>query len=228
MSGINYRPDPARSIMDYHQYVNDFDFYLATDWVITETGSGTRAIAQAKDGVLLITNATADNDANFLQARDVASGQVAEHWKWVSGTPLYFGCRFKTNDATQTDIVIGLQITDTSPLAVTDGIFFRKDDDARVISLIGCKNSTESAVTGVVGSYGYLTDDTWTTLEFVYDGVVSAIQAFQDGVQWGSIPLTNVVDDEELCISFGVQNGAAAAKTLNLDWIRVAQVRTSP
>ncbi len=48
MASINYRTDPARPPTDFHEWVQHFDLYLATSWVITETGSGTRAIAQAK------------------------------------------------------------------------------------------------------------------------------------------------------------------------------------
>jgi len=217
--------------MDFHEWVNDFDFYLATDWVITETGSGTRAIAQAKDGILVVTNAAADNDVNSLQARQVASGQVAEDWKFVAGKKLLFETRFKVSDATQSDLVIGLHITATTPVASapSDGIYFRKDDGDRLIDLYGVKNSTGSTATGVLGQSGYLTDDTYTTLAFYYDGKTAAqggtISAWQDGVNFGSIPLTNVVDDEELAISFAHQNGEAVAKILSLDYIRVIQER---
>ncbi len=225
MPDINYRPDPARAPTDFDVWMDDFHFYLATSYVNSETGSGTRAIAQAKGGILLVTNAGADNDRNFFQNVDVASGQVAEHYKFVLLKSLYFGCRFKTSDATQTDILFGLQITDTTPLAVTDGIFFRKDDDARIISLVGCKNSTESVSNGVDGTSGYLVSDTYTTLEFLYDPSAAKISGYQDGINFASIPLTNVVDDEELAISWGIQNGAAAAKTLSVDWIRVVAER---
>ena len=37
--------------------------------------------------------------------------------------------------------------------------------------------------------------------------------------------LTNVPDDEELTIAFGIQNGAAAAKTMTLDFIICAVER---
>lgn len=215
----------AQSPLDWHVWIDDFDLYLATSWVITETGSGTRAISQADGGILVITNAAADDDANFLQARDVASGQVAEHWKFVSGKPMYFGIRFKVSDATQSDFVAGLQITDTTPLAVTDGIYFRKLDGTRLVSLVGCKNSTESTVAGVLGTGGYLTDDTYTILEWYYDGSGSYITAYQDGVPFGSIALTNVVDDEEMTISFGIQNGEAVAKVLSIDAIMAAKLR---
>lgn len=227
MANMNYRPDPARPPTDFHVWQDDFDLYLATSWVITETGSGTRAIAQAKGGVLVMTNAAADNDVNSLQLRDVASGQVAEHWKFVLNKAMYFGCRFKVSDATQSDLVIGLHITATTPVASapTDGIWFRKDDGDRLLDLVGTKNSTSSVASGVDGASGYLVSDTYTTIEFYYDGVVASINAFQDGVQFGSIPLTNVVDDEEIAVSFAHQNGEAVAKLISVDWIRVVQER---
>ncbi len=210
-------------------YIRDLDFfrYLATDWVITETGSGTRAVSQAVNGVLVITNAAADNDVNSLQESSVAAGAVAEQWKFVSGKPLYFGIRFKISDATQSDFVIGLHITATTPVASapTDGIYFRKDDGDRLIDLVGRKNSTGSEASGVLGVAGYMTDDTWTVLEFYYDGSSSAIQAYQDGTPFAAIPLTNVVDDEELAISFAHQNGEAVAKVMSIDWIKVGQFR---
>ncbi len=225
MAGINWRPDPARPPTDYHLSMDDMDFYLATNYVITETGSGTRAISQADNGILLITNAAGGSDANFLQVRDVASGQVAEHWKYVVNKALYFGIRFRTSDATLSSIVAGLQITDTTPLAVSDGIFFLKSTAARVVTLAAYKGSTGSTVTGVDGGAGYLVNDTYTTLEFLYDGSAAMIQGFQDGVAFGSVALTNAPDTEELCISFGIQNGEAVAKTMSIDWIRVGKER---
>lgn len=217
--------------MHWHKWKNDFDFYLATDWVITETGSGSRAISQSKGGNLVVTNAASDNDVNSLQLRDVASGQVAEHWKWISGKRMWFETRFKVSDATECDLVIGLHITATTPIASapTDGIYFRKDDGDRLVDLFGVKNSTGSTGTGVLGQSGYLTSDTFTTLAFYYDGKTlangGAIVGYQDGVAFTSIPLTNVVDDEELAVSFAHQNGEAVAKLLTLDYIFVAQER---
>ena len=61
-----------------------------------------------------------------------------------------------------------------------------------------------------------------------YDGRTLAnggtIQFFVDGVHVGSVDL-DYVPTTELCVSFGVQNGAAAAKTMTVDWIRVLQER---
>jgi hypothetical protein len=204
---------------DWHIFYDDFDKYTAGDWTITTTeaggGSASEAIGNAKDGVLVVTNDAADDDADFFQF-------AKETFKYVEGKPLYFGAKFKVSDATQSDLVIGLQITDTTPLAVTDGIYFRKDDGDANLDCVVIKDSTS---TGSLTAAATLSDDTWTVLEFYYDGVSDNIVFQKDGVAIGSIGLTNVPDDEELTISFGIQNGEAVAKILSIDWIRVGQLR---
>src|SRR3990167_2330791 len=150
MAGINFLGGTgldSMAPMDWDVWMDDFHLYLATSWVITETGTGTRAISQAKGGILLITNAASDNDANFFQARDVASGQVAEHFKHVAAKRMYFGARFKVSDVEQSDFVMGLQVTDTTPLAVADGIYFRKDDGDDDLDFVVMKDSVATTVT---------------------------------------------------------------------------------
>ena len=204
----------------YHTYFNDFDTYLASDWTITTTedgtGSATEALADGDGGLLLVTNAAGDNDHDFFQL-------VKEGYKYEAGKQLAFHMRFKTNDATQTDIVAGLQLTDTSPLDVTDGIFFLKADGAATISFIVEKNSTQSTLT----LPNSLADDTFMTLGFVYDPKDQKFHVFQNDVLAGTVVSTNAPDDEELTVSFGIQNGAAAAKTLTVDYIGASKERTA-
>ena len=204
----------------YHTYFNDFDTYLASDWTITTTedgtGSATEALADGDGGLLLLTNAAGDNDKDFLQL-------VKEGFKFESGKQLAFNMRFKTNDATQTDIVAGLQLTDTSPLDVTDGIFFLKSDGAATISFIVEKDSTQSTLT----LPNSLADDTFMTLGFLYDPNTQKFRVFQNNVLAGTVVSTNAPDDEELTVSFGIQNGAAAAKTLTVDYIGASKERTA-
>ena len=204
----------------YHTYFNDFDTYLASDWTITTTedgtGSATEALADGDGGLLLVTNAAGDNDHDFFQL-------VKEGYKYEAGKQLAFHMRFKTNDATQTDIVAGLQLTDTSPLDVTDGIFFLKADGAATISFIVEKNSTQSTLT----LPNSLADDTFMTLGFVYDPKDQKFHVFQNNVLAGTVVSTNAPDDEELALSFGIQNGAAAAKTLTVDYIGASKERTA-
>ena len=204
----------------YHTYFNDFDTYLASDWTITTTedgtGSATEALADGDGGLLLVTNAAGDNDHDFFQL-------VKEGYKYEAGKQLAFHMRFKTNDATQTDIVAGLQLTDTSPLDVTDGIFFLKADGAATISFIVEKNSTQSTLT----LPNSLADDTFMTLGFVYDPKDQKFHVFQNDVLAGTVVSPNAPDDEELTVSFGIQNGAAAAKTLTVDYIGASKERTA-
>ena len=204
----------------YHQYFNDFDTYLASDWTITTTedgtGSASEALADGDGGVLLVTNAAGDNDHDFFQL-------VKEGFKFESGKQIGFHVRFKTNDATQTDIVAGLQLTDTTPLDVTDGIFFLKADGAATISFIVEKDSTQSTLT----LPNSLADDTFMTLGFIYDPKDQKFHVFQNNVLAGTVVSTNAPDDEELTLSFGIQNGAAAAKTLSVDYVGAYKERTA-
>jgi len=204
----------------YHSYFNDFDTYLASDWTITTTeagtGSATEALADGDGGLLLLTNAAGDNDLDFLQL-------VKEGFKYEAGKQLAFNIRFKTSDATQTDIVAGLQLTDTTPLDVTDGIFFLKEDGSTSISFIVEKDSTQSTLT----LPNALADDTFMTLGFVFDPKDQKFHVFQDNVLAGTVVNTNAPDDEELTVSFGVQNGEAEAKTMTIDYVGAMKERTA-
>ena len=180
------------------------------------TGSATEALADGDGGLLLVTNAAGDNDHDFFQL-------VKEGYKYEAGKQLAFNMRFKTSDATQSDIVAGLQLTDTSPLDVTDGIFFLKSDGAATISFIVEKDSTQSTLT----LPNSLADDTFMTIGFVYDPKDQKFHVFQNNVLAGTVVSTNAPDDEELTLSFGIQNGAAAAKTLTVDYIGASKERTA-
>lgn len=204
----------------YHAYFNDFDTYLASDWTITTTedgtGSASEALTDGDGGILLVTNAAGDNDHDFFQL-------VKEGFKYESGKQLAFNIRFKTNDATETDIVAGLQLTDTSPLDVTDGIFFLKSDGAATITFVVEKDSTQSTL----DLPNSLADDTFMTLGFVYDPKDQKFHVFQNNVLAGTVVSTNAPDDEEMTVSFGIQNGAAAAKTLSVDYVGAYKERTA-
>lgn len=206
----------------YHSYFNDFDKYDAADWVITtvEAGAGdaTEALTDADGGVLLVTNDAADNDSDFFN-------KVGESFLMASGKKAYFKARFKVSDATQSDFVIGLQITDTTPLAVTDGIYFQKDDGDANLDFHVTKNSTSTSASAIAT----VADDTYLTVGFYYNGVDKIYYyAGTDSLNptvLGSSVVTNLPDDEVLTVSFGIQNGEAVAKTMSIDYILAAKER---
>lgn len=202
---------------EYISYFNDFFEYNASDWTITtvELGlsSATEALTNVAGGCLLITNDGADNDADFFQL-------ATEPFLMVAGKEAFFKCRFKVSDATQSDVVFGLQITDTSPLDVTDGIFFQKDDGDANVDFHVEKNNSATTSTAVTT----MADDTFIVLGWHYNGS-DEITVYADDVKVATVATTNLPDDEELAVSFGIQNGEAAAKTMTVDYIFAAVER---
>jgi len=197
----------------FHSYMEDFDYYTAGDWTVTETQAGaTQALTDGDGGLLLLTNTAADNDLVSLQ-------KVGESFRFASGKELFFEARFKVSDATQSDLVVGLQITDTSPLDVSDGVFFIKADASTTVSLVVEKNGTATTT-----SVGTMADNTFISLGFYYDGA-SAIQYSVNGSVLGTSVTTNLPDDEDLTVTFAIQNGEAVAKTMTVDYIFVAKER---
>lgn len=216
--GMLGMPDPTK----FHTFFDDFDKYTAGDWVITTTeagtGSATEALSSADGGALLLTNAAGDNDLDFLQWAG-GSGSVYESFLFETGKKLFFKAKFQISDATQSDCVMGLQITDTTPLAVTDGVYFVKADASTTINLVVIKDGTSTTTAAST-----MADATDIELAFYYDGK-SEVKVFADGSHVGSSAVTNLPDDEELTISFGIQNGEAVAKTMTVDYIFVAKER---
>ena len=203
----------------YHEFFNDFDTYVAGDWTVTESDAGaTQALADEDGGVLLLTNTATDDDLVALQ-------KVGESFKFETGKKLYFKAKFKVSDATESDLVFGLQITDTTPLAVTDGVYFAKADGSTALSFNVVKDSTATTASSILT----VADATYITVGFVYDGV-DKIEYYgstssANPTYLGKSVTTNLPDDEELTISFALQNGEAVAKTMSIDYILASKER---
>jgi hypothetical protein len=69
-----------------------------------------------------------------------------------------------------------------------------------------------------------LANNTFVSLGFYYDGV-SQVQYFVNGVSAGASVTTNLPDDEDMTVSFAIQNGEAVAKTMTVDYVFVAKER---
>jgi len=198
----------------FHTYYEDFDYYVAANWTVTETQAGaTQALTDGDGGLLLITNTAADDDLVSLQ-------KVGESYRFASGKELFFEARLKVSDATQSDVVIGLQITDTTPLDVSDGVFFIKADGSTSVSLLVEKDNTATTTSSVAT----MANDTFISLGFYYDGA-SSIQYSVNGVVKGTSVTTNLPDDEDMTVSIALQNGEAVAKTMTVDYVFVAKER---
>ena len=205
---------PLPSDQTHYGYFNDFMTYNSGDWTITTaedgTGSATEAMTSGAGGQFLITNAAGDNDHDFFNLK-------GESFKLSSSKRAYFSARFKVSDATQSDFVMGLQITDTSPLAVSDGVFFIKDDGDTNLDFIVEKDSTSTDTTAI----HTMADDTFVTVAWYIDPISSLVYYAVNNAEPVGVVNTNLPDDEELTVSFGIQNGAAAAKTMTIDYVTV-------
>jgi hypothetical protein len=200
-----------------HVFFDDFhDFKLSgTDigWTRTATGAGTSVISDAACGVLLNTNAAADNDMIQIQWN-------SEIFLPAASKPLWFEARVKVSDATQSDMYVGLAVLDTSIVVSepSDGIWWRKNDGDALLDFATVGTSTETAST----SQGTLVDDTWVRLGFFHNGngsVYSYINGVLKATHTTNIPAT------ELTPSFAIQNGEGVAKTGSVDYIKVVQIR---
>ena len=223
--GMFGMPDPTK----WHVYFNDFDTFSATDWTITTTeagaGDATEALTDANGGVLLITNDAADDDADWFQ-------KVGESFLLAAGKKCFFKARFAVSDATQSDWIMGLQVTDTTGGAAggdgaTDGIFFQKDDGDTNVDFYVQKNATTGQLTNTAITTAAAAD-TYMTLAFYFDGV-RYVECFKDDAKVYTADLTTTLTtylpDTELTISFGIQNGEAVAKTMSVDYIFCALER---
>jgi hypothetical protein len=208
--------DPTK----YHSFWDDFDRYNVTtgeDWTITATGAGVDDVADGDGGLLVLTNAAADNDSLFVQNR-------VETFFFEVGQELWWKCRFQVDDATLADVIMGLWIaTATDPIDTppTDGIFFRKDGGDDDIDFILRKDDAATEELAV----GTLVDDVDIELAFHYDGVGTFEVYVDDSLVFEQTDLSDVPDDEVLTVGFGVQNSSAVARDMTVDYVLAVKER---
>ena len=203
---------PYPSDQTFYGYFNDFMTYNSGDWTVTTTeagtGSASEAVTSSAGGALLLTNAAGDDDLDFLQLK-------GEAFRLSASKKAYFSARFKVSDATQADFVMGLHITDTSPLDVTDGIFFISADGDAGLDFQVEKDNTATTTEDVAT----MANDTFVTVSWFIDPDRDALYYSVNNAAPLKSVATNLPNDEDLTISFGIQNGEAVAKTMTIDYI---------
>ncbi len=204
-------------VTKFHTYFNDFNVYTASDWVVTETQvAATQALTAGDGGLLLLTNTAADDDLIALQKTPAA-------FTFEAGKKTFFSARLKVSDAVQSDMVVGLQVVDTTPLDVTDGVYFLKSDGAATINFICRKDAPTGSITA--SSIASMVTDTYMTFAFFYDGVATVYYAI-NGTVLGSLDASSsYLPDTVTTLSFAIQNGEAVAKTMTVDWVFAAKER---
>ena len=203
---------PYPSDQTFYGYFNDFMTYNSGDWTITTTeaggGSASEEIISGAGGQLRISNDDAASDSDFLQLK-------GEPFRLSTSKRAYFSARFKCNDVDQNDFIRGFQITDTTPLDVTDGIFFISADGAATLDFQVEKDNTATTTSSVAT----MANDTFITTSWFIDPDRDALYYSINNAAPLKSVATNLPNDEDLTISFGIQNGEAVAKTMTIDYI---------
>lgn len=196
-------PAPDPTVL--HTYFNDFDVYTAGDWTNTATGSPTNAIVAGDGGWLSMLNSASSADLNSLQLK-VATFAI------TAGKEAWFKARLKTSSATNAALIVGLIQTTTTPLTVTNGVYFSKAAASTSLTLKATASSTTSTVTAAT-----MADDTFITIGWHYNGS-SLIQVYINGNRVASVPTTNL-PSSALNLTIAESNGTAAAITTTVDYV---------
>ena len=228
-------PDPSWA----HVYHNDFDTYLASDWTVSKTGTGTVALAAVDGGQLLSTTTAGAVDAIYNQLTTAS-------FKLVPGKDAFFKFAGILADVTTEAFYAGLIATSATPLAAADGVWIYKAAGAATLSL-------SCVVGGVTTSFAFpVTALLVAAVQFEvgfhidYLGNVEAFLNPGTGADWQQLTptstnptllgrgrlvfapnssITGGLTQVLLNPSFGIVNAAASAHTLGCDYITVARNR---
>jgi|SRR5688572_374074 len=193
---------------------------------ISESGSSTLnnivdVAAVSPKGVLRLQCDTNAGDYINLQG-------LSQAFRYVVGKRMWFGIRCRLEDLDQDAMIAGLAAyvadNDFINLHMVDGITFHKAGTDTDLDFEIFKDST---VTDTTNAGGTLVNDQWMVLGFYVDvlGNVFPYQA-QNGAALvvGSNPaLTNVPDDENLGIVFGIETADGGGDYMDVDWVFAAQ-----
>lgn len=208
---------PDKAICDF----DDFLTYTAGQWTVTNVGTTpTQALADVTGGVLQLTTVASAASSTYLQ-------KVGASFLPVAGKQLWFESRLRLSNVADTLMVMGLQLTDTTPLDATDGIYFIKPVAATAtVDLICRKDATTGSISRA--AVATLANNTFIDLGFYFDGK-RYLTPYVNNVAGTRIDLTTTLSaflpDAQLRISMGLTNGASAAQNAQIDYIFVAQER---
>ncbi len=219
---FGFLPAPDRSRV--HEYFNDFDVYLASDWTRSlNGGTGTTALAAGDGGILVTTNTAGATDMVQHQLA-VASFNVTAATTSQEGKDMWFGVRVRTDSATLSTILLGLYTVKTTAAttAPTDGFWFRKVAASAAIDLV---DSTGSTLTATSTGASFVAD-TFVDLayHFATGPNTNELRGFVNGVQVCSRTITTAPTGN-LALSFVQMNSTAVARTMAIDWIFAAKER---
>lgn len=188
---------------------------VTKDWALTIASDGTGASSNITGGSwVIITDTVASGSGTVF-------GQVVnKSFSSAVGKKLYFEAKIRmATNGSASEIVVGLQPTDTSPVSGY-GVYFQKGGYS---SYFDGRNSCASGVEAVTSSIA-VTNGAWYKLNFYFDGV-SRTHFYVNDTYCGVAGLNRLPTTSALSPSIGIQNNNNVASTLVVDYIYVAQER---
>ncbi len=198
-------------------YFNDFTTYNSGDWTKTATGAATAALESGFGGLLLMTNTANNNDIVSLQ-------QAIAAFAVQSGLDFWMVMQFALADATNTALIMGLAEIDTTPFtAITDGFYFQKASGSTALNFYATESSTPTEVAGVA----QMANNTMISVGMYVNQLKQRIKLWVNNQQVPGIYKTTypTLTTANLALIMAIQNGAAAAKTLVVDYVGAFFVR---
>jgi hypothetical protein len=211
------------------------------NWVTyQDSGDTVTTLATEVGGVVRLLTDTTDNDEVWMASGN-ATGVLLK-LAASAGKKTLFETRFRCNTIASRNLYLGFSeegcavadtITDAGALVDKDFVGFDSlEGDATGLDFIVRKSG--GARTVISEDLTTLVADTWVKLGFCvdYDKVTGKrITIYLDGVAQGTygtgtqMAAATFPADEELGLLFGIKNGTTAATSLDLDWVRVAQIQ---
>lgn len=204
----------------------------ATAWLKgTAINSGTIAILDSvHGGVARLSGAATTDDSGYGIQGDAEYVALRANTKTAFLSRVRFGNTGSTgNTVTQSDVLAGICVQDTSLLAgLTDGIYFRKADGAATIECVVERDSVELAS----GAIATLSESTWYDLAIAVEMSGTAgsgvARFFIDGSEVAAISsLTMPYESEEyLTPSIEFMSGDnSGTRFLDVDYLGAAGAR---
>lgn len=213
----------------YHNDIDDFNDYLAGQWVATLATSATAAIQSADGGILALTNVNAGaTDESSLQWAG-HSGAFAGTFQFDATKDMLLAAKFAVDDVVNSALLVGIGTVDTTPLAsqIANFIGFYKASGAA--DLIA-----ECRIAGVTTSIdlGNMVNNTYVNCTLFYQAspvpgsnVGGVWRAFLNDILLGSFTAASNTPTGVLAKTIGILNASAVAHALSVDYLQVSKQR---
>lgn len=212
-------------------------------WLTAGTNETALYVATEIGGVFQVGATGADNDEGYITSGNNEAGFC----KIYTTAPkrLWFECRVRTTSIVDQGVFFGLSeeglaaadtlANNSAALASKDFVGFHADTAAPTVLDAVYREAGETAIVAKASAQ-VIAAATWYKLGMVFDGtflnwyvngVREPLTAAVTGVDVGHGlnvgDATTFPDGEELAVLLGVHDGEGAAKSIDIDWIRVAQ-----